>query len=180
MLSIFQVWRLLWHFRLLPPAVAPWAGASCRSIVGWCKCGTVVCCKLPLTRPIPCIHSFIHGSPLACSSSPPRPTPRRCACSTVSGARACAAAVTPAAAATCAAGASLCLLPELLAFLPCRAAALAHPPCCLRACSLLTPSTHAGSPAERLLAPIASYIQAKGGRIHTRWGCRWGGLVHHG
>ncbi|KAI7838111.1 hypothetical protein COHA_008119 [Chlorella ohadii] len=29
-----------------------------------------------------------------------------------------------------------------------------------------------GSPAERLLAPIASYIQAKGGRIHTRWGCR--------
>lgn len=29
-----------------------------------------------------------------------------------------------------------------------------------------------GSPAERLLAPIANYIQAKGGRIHTRWGCR--------
>jgi zeta-carotene desaturase len=29
-----------------------------------------------------------------------------------------------------------------------------------------------GSPAERLLAPIADYIKAKGGRIHTRWGCR--------
>lgn len=29
-----------------------------------------------------------------------------------------------------------------------------------------------GSPAERLLAPIAEYIEAKGGRIHTRWGCR--------
>ena len=29
-----------------------------------------------------------------------------------------------------------------------------------------------GSPAERLLAPIASYIEARGGRIHTRWGCR--------
>lgn len=29
-----------------------------------------------------------------------------------------------------------------------------------------------GSPAERLLAPIVSYIEAKGGRIHTRWGCR--------
>jgi len=29
-----------------------------------------------------------------------------------------------------------------------------------------------GSPAERLLAPIVGYIEAKGGRIHTRWGCR--------
>ena len=29
-----------------------------------------------------------------------------------------------------------------------------------------------GSPAERLLAPIAEYITSKGGRIHTRWGCR--------
>jgi zeta-carotene desaturase len=29
-----------------------------------------------------------------------------------------------------------------------------------------------GSPAERLLAPIADYITARGGRIHTRWGCR--------
>lgn len=29
-----------------------------------------------------------------------------------------------------------------------------------------------GSPADRLLAPIADYIKAKGGRIHTRWGCR--------
>lgn len=29
-----------------------------------------------------------------------------------------------------------------------------------------------GSPAERLLAPIADYITAKGGRIHTQWGCR--------
>lgn len=29
-----------------------------------------------------------------------------------------------------------------------------------------------GSPAERLLKPIADYITAKGGRIHTRWGCR--------
>jgi len=29
-----------------------------------------------------------------------------------------------------------------------------------------------GSPAERLLAPITDYIQAKGGRIHTRMGCR--------
>lgn len=35
----------------------------------------------------------------------------------------------------------------------------------------------AGSPAERLLAPIANYIKAKGGRIHTRWGCRWGALL---
>ena len=34
-----------------------------------------------------------------------------------------------------------------------------------------------GSPAERLLAPIANYIQAKGGRIHTRWGCRCGTLA---
>ena len=30
----------------------------------------------------------------------------------------------------------------------------------------------AGSPAERLLKPIADYIEARGGRIHTRWGCR--------
>lgn len=29
-----------------------------------------------------------------------------------------------------------------------------------------------GSPAERLLAPIADYITAKGGRIHTRSGCK--------
>ncbi|EFN50960.1 hypothetical protein CHLNCDRAFT_141585 [Chlorella variabilis] len=29
-----------------------------------------------------------------------------------------------------------------------------------------------GSPAERLLRPITNYIEAKGGRIHTRWGCR--------
>ncbi|PNW80358.1 hypothetical protein CHLRE_07g314150v5 [Chlamydomonas reinhardtii] len=29
-----------------------------------------------------------------------------------------------------------------------------------------------GSPAERLLAPIADYIKAKGGRIHTRSGCK--------
>jgi zeta-carotene desaturase len=29
-----------------------------------------------------------------------------------------------------------------------------------------------GSPAERLLKPISDYIEAKGGRIHTRWGCR--------
>lgn len=29
-----------------------------------------------------------------------------------------------------------------------------------------------GSPADRLLAPIAEYITSKGGRIHTRWGCR--------
>lgn len=29
-----------------------------------------------------------------------------------------------------------------------------------------------GSPADRLLAPIAKYIESKGGRIHTRWGCR--------
>ncbi|BDA44192.1 Zeta-carotene desaturase, chloroplastic/chromoplastic [Coccomyxa sp. Obi] len=29
-----------------------------------------------------------------------------------------------------------------------------------------------GSPADRLLAPIADYIASKGGRIHTRWGCR--------
>jgi hypothetical protein len=31
-----------------------------------------------------------------------------------------------------------------------------------------------GSPAERLLKPISDYIEAKGGRIHTRWGCRYG------
>lgn len=29
-----------------------------------------------------------------------------------------------------------------------------------------------GSPAERLLAPIIGYIESKGGRIHTKWGCR--------
>jgi hypothetical protein len=29
-----------------------------------------------------------------------------------------------------------------------------------------------GSPAERLLKPITDYIEAKGGRIHTRMGCR--------
>ena len=29
-----------------------------------------------------------------------------------------------------------------------------------------------GSPAERLLQPIAEYVQSKGGRIHTQWGCR--------
>lgn len=29
-----------------------------------------------------------------------------------------------------------------------------------------------GSPADRLLAPIADYIKARGGKIHTRWGCR--------
>ncbi|GFR47143.1 hypothetical protein Agub_g8833 [Astrephomene gubernaculifera] len=29
-----------------------------------------------------------------------------------------------------------------------------------------------GSPAERLLAPIADYIRARGGRIHTRAGCK--------
>ncbi|KAL4421307.1 hypothetical protein ABPG75_010598 [Micractinium tetrahymenae] len=29
-----------------------------------------------------------------------------------------------------------------------------------------------GSPAERLLKPITDYIEHKGGRIHTRWGCR--------
>lgn len=29
-----------------------------------------------------------------------------------------------------------------------------------------------GSPADRLLKPITDYIEAKGGRIHTRWGCR--------
>lgn len=29
-----------------------------------------------------------------------------------------------------------------------------------------------GSPAERLLAPIADYIKAKGGRIHVKKGCK--------
>ena len=29
-----------------------------------------------------------------------------------------------------------------------------------------------GSPAERLLAPIADYVKAKGGRIHVRSGCK--------
>ena len=29
-----------------------------------------------------------------------------------------------------------------------------------------------GSPAERLLQPIAEYVQSKGGRVHTQWGCR--------
>ncbi|CAK0773200.1 hypothetical protein CVIRNUC_004040 [Coccomyxa viridis] len=29
-----------------------------------------------------------------------------------------------------------------------------------------------GSPAERLLKPITDYIESKGGRIHTQWGCR--------
>ena len=29
-----------------------------------------------------------------------------------------------------------------------------------------------GSPEERLLKPIAAYIEAKGGRIHTRMGCK--------
>jgi len=29
-----------------------------------------------------------------------------------------------------------------------------------------------GSPADRLLAPIADYITSRGGKIHTRWGCR--------
>lgn len=30
-----------------------------------------------------------------------------------------------------------------------------------------------GSPALRLLKPITDYIESKGGRIHTRTGCRW-------
>jgi zeta-carotene desaturase len=29
-----------------------------------------------------------------------------------------------------------------------------------------------GSPAERLLKPITDYVQAKGGRIHVRQGCK--------
>ena len=29
-----------------------------------------------------------------------------------------------------------------------------------------------GSPAERLLKPISEYIEQRGGRIHTRTGCR--------
>jgi zeta-carotene desaturase len=29
-----------------------------------------------------------------------------------------------------------------------------------------------GSPADRLLAPITDYIAARGGRIHTRAGCK--------
>jgi hypothetical protein len=29
-----------------------------------------------------------------------------------------------------------------------------------------------GSPAERLLKPITDYVEAKGGRLHIRWGCR--------
>ena len=29
-----------------------------------------------------------------------------------------------------------------------------------------------GSPAERLLKPITDYIEAKGGRIHVRKGCK--------
>ena len=29
-----------------------------------------------------------------------------------------------------------------------------------------------GSPAERLLKPITDYVQAKGGRIHIRQGCK--------
>ncbi len=29
-----------------------------------------------------------------------------------------------------------------------------------------------GSPADRLLKPITDYIQAKGGRIHLRQGCK--------
>eukprot|EP00955_Chlamydomonas_euryale_P001447 16621-Chlamydomonas_euryale.AAC.4 len=30
-----------------------------------------------------------------------------------------------------------------------------------------------GSPADRLLKPITDYIEAKGGRIHMRHGCKW-------
>jgi len=29
-----------------------------------------------------------------------------------------------------------------------------------------------GSPAERLVGPILDYIESKGGRVHSRWGCR--------
>ena len=29
-----------------------------------------------------------------------------------------------------------------------------------------------GSPKERLLQPILDYIEARGGRLHIRWGCR--------
>jgi uncharacterized protein with NAD-binding domain and iron-sulfur cluster len=29
-----------------------------------------------------------------------------------------------------------------------------------------------GSPAERLLKPITDYVEAKGGRIHLRHGCK--------
>jgi uncharacterized protein with NAD-binding domain and iron-sulfur cluster len=29
-----------------------------------------------------------------------------------------------------------------------------------------------GSPAERLLKPITDYVEAKGGRIHLRQGCK--------
>jgi zeta-carotene desaturase len=29
-----------------------------------------------------------------------------------------------------------------------------------------------GSPAERLLAPIISYVESKGGRVHIRQGCK--------
>ena len=30
-----------------------------------------------------------------------------------------------------------------------------------------------GSPKERLLQPIMDYIEARGGRFHIRWGCRY-------
>lgn len=29
-----------------------------------------------------------------------------------------------------------------------------------------------GSPAERLLKPITDSVEAQGGRLHIRWGCR--------
>lgn len=29
-----------------------------------------------------------------------------------------------------------------------------------------------GSPKERLLKPITDYVEARGGRLHIRWGCR--------
>ncbi len=31
-----------------------------------------------------------------------------------------------------------------------------------------------GSPKERLLKPITDYVEARGGRLHIRWGCRRG------
>ena len=29
-----------------------------------------------------------------------------------------------------------------------------------------------GSPKERLLKPITDYVEARGGKLHIRWGCR--------
>lgn len=107
------------------------------------------------------------------SSSPPRRTPARCACSTVRSCQQASLGQRERERERESRGPSRSCQPALCVRWCIRSGGHTASADQAGFCSCHPHALpRAGSPAERLVKPIADYIEAKGGRIHTRWGCR--------